>query len=145
MPLSLPAGALLGLLSRWNLLKLRIDDEKCIKCGLCTQHCETQAHPYPNDQWKSGECVYCENCASICPTAAIGFRLSARPEKLTNVSNVDLSRRKLILTTLPGLVAVPFFRLTPSRTSGPPSSSSGRPARSPRTSSWPSASSAASA
>jgi len=110
-----PAGALLGLLSRWNLLKLRIDDEKCIKCGLCTQHCETQAHPYPNDKWKSGECVYCFNCASICPTAAIGFRLSARPEKLTNVSNVDLSRRKLLLTTLLGMVAVPFFRLTPSR------------------------------
>ncbi|MCK7489645.1 MAG: 4Fe-4S binding protein [Anaerotruncus sp.] len=40
--------------------------------------------------------------------------LSARPEKLTNVSNVDLSRRKLLLTTLLGLVAVPFFRLTPS-------------------------------
>jgi MauM/NapG family ferredoxin protein len=110
-----PTGALLGLLSRWNLLKLKIDDEKCIKCGLCTQHCETQAHPYPNDQWKSGECIYCDNCASICPTAAIGFRLSLKPEKLTNVSNVNLSRRKLILTTLTGLVAVPFFRLTPAR------------------------------
>ncbi len=109
-----PAGALLGLLSRWNFLKLRIDEEKCIKCGLCTQHCETQARPYPRDQWKSGECVYCLDCASICPTAAIGFRLSARPEKLTNVSNVDLSRRKLLLSTLLGMVAVPFFRLTPS-------------------------------
>ncbi len=111
-----PTGALLGLLSRWNLLKLKIDDEKCIKCGLCTQHCETQAHPYPNDQWKSGECIYCDNCASICPTAAIGFRLSLKPEKLTNVSNVNLSRRKLILTTLTGLVAAPLFRLTPAHT-----------------------------
>ncbi|MBE3130429.1 MAG: 4Fe-4S binding protein, partial [Acidobacteria bacterium] len=36
-----PTGALLGLLSRWNLFKLKIDEEKCIKCGLCTQHCET--------------------------------------------------------------------------------------------------------
>jgi MauM/NapG family ferredoxin protein len=108
-----PTGALLGLLSRWNLLKLAIDDEKCVKCGLCTQHCETQASPYPLDKWKSGECIYCEHCASICPTAAIGFRLSARPERLTNVSNVDLSRRKLLLTTIAGLVAVPFFRLTP--------------------------------
>jgi MauM/NapG family ferredoxin protein len=110
-----PTGALFGLLSRWNLLKLRIDAEKCINCGLCTQHCETQANPYPNDKWKSGECVCCQNCASICPTAAIGFKLSARPEKLTNVSNVDLTRRKLLLTTLLGLVAVPFFRLSPSR------------------------------
>ena len=110
-----PTGALLGLLSRWNLFKLRIDDDKCIKCGLCTQHCETQAEPYPNEKWKSGECVYCQNCASICPTGAIRFPLSGRPEKLANVSNVDLSRRKLLLTTLLGLVAVPFFRLTPSR------------------------------
>ncbi len=110
-----PAGALLGLLSRWNLLKLRIDPEKCIQCGLCTQHCETQAQPYPNDRWKSGECVYCLNCASICPTGAIRFPFGARFEKLTNVSNVDLSRRKLLLTTFLGLVATPFFRLTPSR------------------------------
>jgi len=110
-----PTGALLALLSRWNLLKLRIDEEKCIKCGLCAQHCETQARPYPNESWKSGECVYCMTCASICPTAAIGFPLRARFEKLTNVSNVNLSRRKLLLTTLAGLVAAPFFRLTPSR------------------------------
>ncbi len=110
-----PAGALLGLLSRWNLFKLKIDEEKCIKCGLCTQHCETQANPYPNEKWRSGECVYCQNCASICPTGAIRFPVSARPEKMANVSNVDLSRRKLILTTLLGLVAVPFFRLTPAR------------------------------
>ena len=109
-----PTGALLGLFSRWNLLKLRIDVEKCIKCGLCTQHCETQANPYPNDKWKSGECVYCLNCSSICPTGAISFPLAARFEKLTNVSNVDLSRRKLILTTLGGIVAVTFLRLTPS-------------------------------
>ena len=109
-----PTGALLGLLSRWNLLKLRIDDAKCIKCGLCTQHCETQANPYPNETWKSGECVYCQNCASICPTGAIRFPLSARPERLTNVSNVSLARRKLLLTTFLGLAAVPLFRLTPS-------------------------------
>jgi MauM/NapG family ferredoxin protein len=114
-----PAGALLGLLSRWNLLKLRIDGEKCIECGLCTQHCETQARPYPNEAWKSGECVYCMNCASICPTAAIGFPLGARFERLTNVSNVDLSRRKLILTTLAGIVAAPFFRLTPAEKRSP--------------------------
>ncbi|MCJ7484827.1 MAG: 4Fe-4S binding protein [Candidatus Aminicenantes bacterium] len=108
-----PTGALLGLLSRWNLFKLKIDEEKCIKCGLCAQHCETQAQPYPNEKWKSGECIYCQNCASICPTGAIRFPVSSRAEKMTNVSNVDLSRRKLILTTLLGIVAVPFFRLTP--------------------------------
>jgi MauM/NapG family ferredoxin protein len=108
-----PTGALLGFLARWNVIKLRIDDEKCIKCGLCTQHCETEANPYPNEKWKSAECVYCMTCAAICPMAAIGFPLQTSPEKLRNVSNVSLSRRKVLLTTFLGLLAVPFFRLTP--------------------------------
>jgi MauM/NapG family ferredoxin protein len=110
-----PTGAFLGLLARWNILKLKVDDEKCIKCNLCTQHCETQAHPYPNEGWKSGECVYCQTCAAICPTAAITFPVKAKPEKLSNVSNVNLSRRRVLLTTFAGLAAIPFFRLTPAK------------------------------
>ena len=110
-----PTGALLGLLSRWNILKLRVDEEKCIKCGLCTQHCETQANPYPNADWKSGECVYCQTCAAICPTAAISFPLRWSPEKASNISNVALSRRRVLTTALLGVAAVPFFRLTPLR------------------------------
>jgi MauM/NapG family ferredoxin protein len=107
-----PAGALLGVVGRWNALKLRIDDDKCIKCGLCTTQCETQAVPYPNEKWRSTECVYCGTCAAICPTAAIGFPVKARPEK---AASVDLSRRKLILTTALGMIAAPLFRLTPKR------------------------------
>lgn len=108
-----PTGALLGLLSRWNALKLRIDDAACVKCGLCTQHCETQARPYPNDKWRSGECVYCFTCAAICPTSAIRFPLRLSPEKAGNVSDAAIGRRRLVLSTLLGVVAVPFFRLTP--------------------------------
>jgi MauM/NapG family ferredoxin protein len=110
-----PTGALLGLLSRWNIFKLRVDADTCIKCNLCTQHCETQAHPFPSEEWKSGECVYSQTCAAICPTAAISFPLRWSPERMTNVSNVNLSRRRVLLTTFLGLAAVPFFRLTPAR------------------------------
>ncbi len=110
-----PLGALLGLLSRWNISKLRVDDEKCIKCGLCTQHCETQANPYPGKKWKSAECVYCETCAAICPTGAIAFPVKGAPEKLTNLAGVDLTRRKILFTAFLGVAAVPFFRLNPFR------------------------------
>jgi MauM/NapG family ferredoxin protein len=110
-----PTGALLGLLSRWNVFKLRVDEDTCIKCGLCTQHCQTQANPYPNNQWKSGECVYCETCAAICPTAAISFPAKGTPERMTNLSNVNLARRKVLLTAFLGVAAVPFFRLNPFR------------------------------
>jgi len=105
-----PAGALLGLFSRWNVGKIRIDLDKCIKCNLCTLHCETQANPYPNEEWRSSECVYCYTCAAICPTNAVSFPVKAAPEK---IESVDLSRRKLIFTTLLSIIAVPFFRITP--------------------------------
>ena len=105
-----PLGAFLGLVSRWNLLKLKVYPKKCIECNLCTIHCQTQANPFPNEKWKSSECVYCFTCGAICPTSAIGFPLKASPEK---IESVDLSRRKLILTFILGVFAVPFFRISP--------------------------------
>jgi polyferredoxin len=68
-----PAGALLALLSRWSLVKVRVDGEKCTRCKACTLHCQTQATPFPNENWQPGECVYCYSCSSQCPTAAITF------------------------------------------------------------------------
>jgi len=104
-----PLGAFLGLASRFNVFKLKVDEAKCIKCNLCTLHCETQANPWPSDAWKSSECVYCETCAAICPTAAISFPAKAAAEK---TPGVDLSRRKLLLTSALAFFAVPFFRIS---------------------------------
>lgn len=107
-----PLGALLGIFSRWNIFGLKIDKDKCIDCGLCTIQCQTQANPYPNEGWKSPECVYCFTCASICPTGAVRFPAKFAAEK---IEAIDLSRRKLIFTSLLGIIAVPFFRLTPAK------------------------------
>ncbi len=107
-----PLGACLGLFSRWNILKLKIDPQKCIECNLCTLHCQTEASPFPEERWKSSECVYCFTCSSICPTKAVSFPAKASPEK---VAAIDLSRRKLIFSSLAALIAVPFFRVSPSR------------------------------
>jgi len=91
-------------------LQGRVNMDKCIKCNLCTMHCQTQAVPYPNEKWRSAECVYCGTCAAICPTAAITYPAAARPEKL---DTVNLSRRKLILTTALGALIAPLFRISP--------------------------------
>lgn len=108
-----PLGAMLGLFSRLNLFKLKINKDRCIECELCNQHCQTQADPFPSEKWRSSECDYCFTCSAICPTNAIEFPVRFSPEK---VKSIDLSRRKLILTSLMGLIIVPFFRLTPKRT-----------------------------
>ncbi len=106
-----PLGAFLALISRWNILKLKIDPQRCIECNLCNIHCETQASPFPEEKWRSPECDYCFTCSSICPTSAIGFPLQYGPEK---IESVNLDRRKLIFSSILAVVAVPFFRLSPS-------------------------------
>jgi len=107
-----PAGALLGLFSRFNVFKLKIDPEKCINCHLCSIQCETNARPFPIGEWRSSECIYCETCAAICPTAAITFPLRWQAEK---IQGINLSRRKILLTSLTTLLVAPIFKITPHR------------------------------
>lgn len=107
-----PLGAMLGLVSRWNIFDLKIDKDRCIDCRLCTIQCQTQANPFPNEDWKSSECVYCFTCSAICPTNAILFPAKFATEK---VETIDLSRRKLLFTSLLGIFAMPFFRISPTR------------------------------
>jgi MauM/NapG family ferredoxin protein len=107
-----PTGAFLGLASRFSLFKLKVDEDKCIKCSLCSIHCPTQAKPYPSGEWKSSECVYCETCAAICPTQAITFPLRLKSEQ---APKVDLTRRKLLLTSALAFLSVPFFRISQAR------------------------------
>jgi MauM/NapG family ferredoxin protein len=105
-----PLGALLGIFSRQNILKLKIDPKKCIDCNLCSLHCPTQATPFPIGEWRSSECIYCFTCSAICPTNAIQFPIKSTFEK---IEKINLSRRKLIFTSLLGAIAAPFFRLSP--------------------------------
>jgi MauM/NapG family ferredoxin protein len=106
-----PAGALLGLLSRWNVVRLKVDAGACNDCGVCNLQCETDATPHGKSGWRPAECVYCYTCASACPTGAISFPIqlpAARSRRL------DLTRRKLILGPALGLAVVPLLRLSPS-------------------------------
>jgi MauM/NapG family ferredoxin protein len=106
-----PAGALFGLLARWNLVKVKVNSETCTQCKICTLHCQTQATPFPNDRWQPAECVYCYSCASKCPTSAITFPILAAP---ADAKPIDFPRRKWIFSTLLGMSVVPLFRLSAS-------------------------------
>lgn len=107
-----PLGALLGLVGRRNLLNLKINEDKCIDCHLCTLQCQTQANPYPQKDWDRAECVYCFTCASICPEAAIDFSVRLKPQP---APAINLSRRRLIFTSLLAVISTPFFKITPAR------------------------------
>ncbi len=101
-----PYGALLSLLSKKNLLRLRIDPEKCTKCGICDAVCPASATPFLG--WKPGECYQCFRCHDMCPEAAISSTFST--EKNPKPQPVNLKRREALLAAASSLLALPLVR-----------------------------------
>jgi len=104
-----PLGALLGLLSRFSLPRLKIADH-CNGCETCNLHCQTAASPYPLSSWKSAECIYCWNCEDLCPVGAAQFQLLRMPRES---SGLNWQRRILLGSAIGGALSVPLFRIGP--------------------------------
>ncbi len=103
-----PLGALLGLLSRFSFLKRSVS-EGCTECGACAGVCQGASTPDVKGQWKDAECYYCWNCDDVCPNNAVSFGFSGK--KMTPA--MDLGRRRLVVSALSGIAAVPLLRITP--------------------------------
>lgn len=96
-----PLGALLGLFSRFSILRLEKDEDKCTNCKLCTKECQGAASPIPGQKWENAECVVCLNCFGSCPEDALTFSLKLTPPRLN--SKPDLGRRALLGGLLAGV------------------------------------------
>lgn len=78
-----PLGAVLTLVSRLSLLKMRPDSDACIACGKCSQpgvcsmRMVSAVNPYTDiPMIDASECIICHRCADICRYAAIKLSLS---------------------------------------------------------------------
>lgn len=68
-----PVGTLLGLISRWSILKIRIDNSDCISCNMCVKECKCQCIDSETNRIDHSRCVTCFNCIDNCSTEAISF------------------------------------------------------------------------
>lgn len=70
-----PVTVFLKIGSKYSLLKMEINHEKCINCKKCEQNCPMQINllMYKNKGMRimSTECILCQTCSSICPMDAI--------------------------------------------------------------------------
>lgn len=86
-----PVGTFLSLISRFSFLKIHIDDDKCIKCGMCTRNCKASCIDYENGTVDHSRCVTCGNCITKCHKDAIYY---GRPRKNSgNVENAQSSTK----------------------------------------------------
>lgn len=64
-----PLGALYGLFNRISVFGVKVENHKCINCGLCVNHCKADIKKV-GDQ----ECIQCGECIAHCPTKAIVWK-----------------------------------------------------------------------
>ena len=82
-----PVGGLLAVLSKRAFAPLRLDPEKCMKCGMCVKVCKAGCIDIRARKLDSARCVGCLNCVSVCRFGAIGFH--RRPKKSDSVTSVE--------------------------------------------------------
>ena len=52
-----------------SLYHLRLDEDKCVNCGLCEKTCKMGIDPRKTPN--SPECIRCGDCVRACPTGAL--------------------------------------------------------------------------
>jgi len=73
-----PYGSLLSAGERISPLKLKINEDKCIGCGLCQTVCPTNTIiTMDNNKRKiiTKECLMCFECQTVCPVDAISLKV----------------------------------------------------------------------
>ena len=88
-----PLGAIYGLFNKISLLGMKLDDEKCVNCGLCVGQCGMDIH-HVGDH----ECISCGSCIGVCPTKAISFKgpkILLAPNEVGNVAETSEIPQKL--------------------------------------------------
>ena len=64
-----PLGAVYGLFNKFSIYQIRLDGEKCTKCGTCQKSCKLDIKIYENPS--SMDCIRCGECISRCPHNAL--------------------------------------------------------------------------
>lgn len=99
-----PVGTILGYLSKFSFLKLRIDETTCTKCGRCTRDCKASCIDFKNHAIDYTRCVACFNCIESCKDNSISYSLKRagkkQPVKIVGVAPGENSRRQFLATSL---------------------------------------------
>ncbi len=108
-----PVGTVLGFVARFAWFRVRIDEHRCVGCGLCAKSCKAACIDARNHHIDYSRCVTCGDCLDHCHKGALRYGRPVRqmatatvstPEKTSSVSGeaaskaeVDTSRRSFLL------------------------------------------------
>ena len=96
-----PVGTVLGCVSRYQFFGVRVDEDKCIKCGACSRICKSSCIEEGTLRIDYSRCVDCFDCIGACKQGALGFGKTARravPAPLPPELQSDDGRRRFLAT-----------------------------------------------
>jgi ferredoxin len=105
-----PLGALLGLCSRYSILRLT-NLPTCNACNLCLLSCRGGTYPSAKNSWLKEECMLCWNCQATCPSQTLSFHWFFPWRQ--GYSRVSLERRYVLYSAFSGLALIPMLRINP--------------------------------
>lgn len=76
-----PVGTLLGEISRYAVLHMDIDTDRCIQCRKCEHACKSGCIDLTDHVVDMSRCVVCFDCLPVCPNDAISY--TARRKQLS--------------------------------------------------------------
>jgi ferredoxin len=94
-----PTGTILGFVNKLSVFRMRIDADKCTKCGLCAYKCKAHCIDSKSTKIDVSRCVNCFDCIDACSSHAIRYKPSFKKRKRPAVSDgheTDESRRRFI-------------------------------------------------
>ena len=96
-----PVGSVLGLVSRFSLFKVSIDQSQCVSCRKCEKGCKSSCIDIDTHTIDHSRCVDCFDCLDSCPKGGIKFRFSLPRKAKTGpvAESVDKGRRAFMATT----------------------------------------------
>jgi ferredoxin len=111
-----PVGTLLGLVSKFSLVKIGIDAGACKSCGRCAQNCKAGCIDVKTKRVDVDRCVACFNCLSGCPDQAMvfrpGFYLNEQSERQSRHTKKNVrERRNFVLAMAAGGLGMTAKRL----------------------------------
>ena len=101
-----PVGTILSFFSRFSLLKIRFDADKCKNCSMCSRNCKAACIDYKTHTVDYSRCVVCGNCISNCKFGALKYsggtsRTShtSPASPASSISTIDTSKRSFLVAT----------------------------------------------
>jgi len=84
-----PLGAVYGLFSRFSLIGVKVDADRCNGCGSCVRHCSMDVRLVGDH-----ECIHCAKCMEDCPQGAISLKVGKITLKGPEAGKVPVRRNR---------------------------------------------------